>query len=138
MPNINKEMLRVLRDEINEALKAIGQRHGVTIKAGSAKFTPEAARFALDVTANSATGETQDIGAVEFKRNAIMFGLKPEDLGKQVVTGQGVYTITGLKPTSYKYPILAKSLRDGRTYKLPASTVRHALATAAAAQGGGR
>lgn len=54
MTTINRELLRVLRAEIDEALLALGNKHGLALNVGTASFSDTAATFKLTVAVKGA------------------------------------------------------------------------------------
>jgi hypothetical protein len=54
---------------------------------------------------------------------ASFYGFKETDLGAKVNLMGSAYEITGLMPRSRKFPVLAKALRTGKTYKFTANDV---------------
>ena len=125
--SINPSVCRILRDEMDAALKAVGDKYGITIAVGGGKYTDSNVTFKVEAAVVNEDGQKLGKDAVAFQQNARYYGLTPEDLFKEF-TFQGVtHQIVGLKPQSRKFPILAKNLRDGKTYKMTASSVCTAL-----------
>lgn len=128
----NKKDLTRLREEIDMHLKPLADQFNLTIKAGGAKFESngEYCDFKLTLTRQGKPGEIVGKAAADFKSCADALGLKPTDLGREFTDSDQQYRITGAKPGSVKYPILAVRLEhgvDGKTYKLPAERVLRAL-----------
>jgi hypothetical protein len=124
---MSKATLRVLRAELDAALAPVAARNNITITTGSCSFMGGTATFKVEVATVSADGVVASREADDFKRHAIMFGVKPEDMHRELTHGGRVYTLTGLAVKSTKFPFLAKSKLDGKIYKLPADDVRVAL-----------
>lgn len=127
MTQITKELLREMRDDIDRALEEIGRQYGVVFKAGNARFTSSVATFKLEAATIDAEGSVVTKEADDFKMMAVMYGLKPEDLGREFWIGSRKYKLVGLKRSARAYPILAE--RDGQRFKLPAEAVRSAIAS---------
>ena len=111
---INKSTVQLLAEEATEALLAIAEAHGLTLKQERGSYDPDAGSF---------TGKwsfvcvSEDGIPSDFARNAALFGLKAEDYGREFSTFGGTFTLCGIKPRNRKYPILGKCVRTGKTYK---------------------
>jgi len=120
---------REIQAEIVELLK---QRYpNLHVEAHGGKFASNGSNFTfpleLAVVGSDGQAETQEVR--EFKTNARLYGLKPEDLGKTFHSpGSGKrFKITGLKPRNRRYPIMAEELGTKRGYKFAAIVVKQAL-----------
>lgn len=111
------EALEVLKAHFGDRLHV--ERGNATFGSGHAKIQYV---FAKVDDAGPLTPER-----TEFERYAQSYGLKPEHLGTEFATDGERYCISGLSTGSPKYPILAKRVRDGRTYKFTPLRVRTAL-----------
>jgi hypothetical protein len=103
---------------IMEALATIESDLGVTFSRGNGKFDNNEFSMKVTATSNAVDGSSRDKDAVAFETHAMSFGLKPSDLGHTFTHGGEEFTVSGLKPRSSKYPILAKN-RMGKTFKFP-------------------
>lgn len=116
-----------LRSELSEALAKIGEKHGIAVRLGNCKFTEDNATFKLEVATRANTGEVMSKDAVAFKSHAVLFGVKPEDLGRTFAFNGRNFTLTGLNPRRPKFPFSATCKEDGKSYKLPKAGVVSAL-----------
>ncbi len=114
---------RLLSQEIEAALKAVAQKHGVAIKAGSGSFADTTFKLKVEVSVISASGVAQSSVVTDFEQHAKFLGLQESDLGKSFLFRGTSYTICGLKLSGRKYPILAKN-KNGKVYKFQVSDVR--------------
>lgn len=117
--------LVTLRADMESALLQVAAKHNIVIRVGNARFTPEASTFKVELATKTTDGTVMNKEAVDFKRYCDSFGLKPEHLGTIITFGRDQYKLTGLKVRAPKRPILAQSVRDGKTYILPESAVAH-------------
>ena len=78
---IDERLLTILRDDINAALEAVGQKHNVRLSAGSAVFTPAEAKFKLYAAAKTADGKVVDKDAERFKTDCTSYRLRADHLG---------------------------------------------------------
>lgn len=69
---ITSKIVADMRDDINKALEAVGEKYGLTIEAGSASFTETSVDFKLKA-----------VNAQENWNRCIAYtGLRPDDYGK--------------------------------------------------------
>jgi hypothetical protein len=122
----DKPLLRVLRQEIDMALKAVGDKYGMEISAGNASFAAKEAHFKVSLKLRGADGQVFDAAAESFKHHAWYVGLKPEHLGQSFTVRDKVYTISGFDERARTYAILAKDSND-TVYKFRAVDVVKAL-----------
>jgi hypothetical protein len=119
---MDKPKIRDMRPVIEAALKSVEERFGVKVKVGNASFTPNNVVFKVEfaelVDGKAVTKEIED-----FKRNAVFFGLQPDDMGKTFLFRNDAYTVCGLAPKSRKAPVLARRT-DGKVFKFPVAEVR--------------
>lgn len=117
---IDKTLLKTLRIDIDQALIAIGEKHGVALKTGNASFTDENATFKLDVATIGESGIAVTKEAADFKLHSLGFNMKPEDLGTEFTSPYGEkFVLMGCKPRSKKATLVAKKVENGVMYKLP-------------------
>lgn len=121
--NYNKETLRSLRDEIDQALAAIGARHNVQIRAGNCTFDARSATFKLTVANLTDDGTVDDGTADYFRQFAFAYDMQPDWLGREFRTGGESYKLAGLNPKRGKFPVVAYRVRDGKRFKFQAEGV---------------
>jgi hypothetical protein len=121
--------VRDLRERIQAKLDAISKEIGFSMKIGSGRYMENNVVFKLDCGKIGANGQADSTEAVDFRRLASYFGLKPEDLGREFTLRGKRYTIIGAKPRSRKSPILVKR-SDGPVFKFDTYAVKIALGVA--------
>ena len=109
----------------------IEQRFNVKIALkGGGRYDPSehgSATFKIEATP-VVNGEAKDRETLNFERYAQSYGLLPTDLGREFLAFDGNrYKITGLNTRARKNPIVAKSVKSGKTYVFPAHSVSRAL-----------
>lgn len=121
---INRKLLEALRTDINEALKAVGKKHGVTIEAGNARFSA----LDIDMHLNIAIAKTDgfDPEKERWDKSILFTGLKPEDYGAKIVLGKETFTISGFNPKAQKNRILIRNAA-GTEYVADVPSVLKAL-----------
>lgn len=121
MTTIDKALLLKLRAEMNAALEKVAKDNGVLIKTGNASYTASTATFKVEIVSLSeeeaevadelsSSDVTVIKAAADWKRSAMLFGLKPEWLGTKAKTIHGEFEVVGLMPRRRKYPVLVKSV----------------------------
>lgn len=122
----NRDTCGLLRSEINAALKAVGEKHGVLVEAGNASFSDDFVNFKLRVSAKAEDGSVVSQEATDFKRFASLYGFFADDLGKEYSVRGKSYAIAGLKNRSRTMPIIGRA-KDGKLYKFTVESVLRAL-----------
>ena len=78
----SKDNLDSIRNDINEALKVIGDKYGIELKTGSLSYSTET--FSVKVEAAiKVEGVSNSKDAQEFKKYSMIIGLQPSDLGRE-------------------------------------------------------
>jgi hypothetical protein len=115
MKTFTKQNLGQVREDLNKALEQVAKKHGIVLNVGNISYRDEsftAKLIALIPSENSNKEAGASRGSevkweVAFKKNAFLFGLKPEDLGKKVKHGSKEYTIVGMRPRA-RLPLVLK------------------------------
>ena len=116
----NRNNLKELRSDIDNALNAVLAKHGLSGGIGNIRFSSDDFRAQLTV----ATGSTDDAAEREFKKYAFKFGLSDDKFGTTFTRNGKKFTVSGINPKAKRggYPVLAKNAK-GTTFKFPASVV---------------
>lgn len=101
--------IKYIKKRLETAVKPLGEEMGVAIDLGSCTFYTNNCRFQLKVSVLDPDGKAITEEREAFRNNAKLFGLEPDDLGKEFTFRGQLYTICGLKPKSRKYPVIARS-----------------------------
>ena len=117
MKEINRSNIRILREEMQNALDAVAKKHGVQIKFGNASFTPSMFTIKTEVAIQGGEGEVVGKEAEDFKLYCMGWGFEPSDLGKEFDYLGDVFKIVGAKPRSKKYPIIGENIKTGKRFK---------------------
>jgi hypothetical protein len=125
--HIDPVSLRVLRTSLDEALRAVGQKHGLAISSGKASYdrAGKFGAFKVDVALIGDGGAVQSREAEDYKRHAVMFGLKPEFLNQSFTDSRGTrYMLVGFNAKASKKPFL---IRDdgGKSFVCGEEMIRH-------------
>ncbi len=127
---LDREVLRQVRDDMNEALAEVGKRHGLLIQCGGGgTFNSAAATLKVEVVvpASNMNGGEHAKAVADWNSLCTRFGFEREWLGKTFTYGVERWVVLGLRPTRHKHPVLAKNSR-GSVKVLPASSLLTAKA----------
>ena len=122
MENLSRAGLKVLREEINAALEDVAKKHNISIEAGSASFSPNNGSFKLEIATLGKGGVAVTPEVEALKHYKGILGLK-FGFGDTFTSRGDSYKVTGLKPRSSKYPVIAENVVTGQSYKFPVETV---------------
>jgi hypothetical protein len=115
--SFDRSNLKILRDDINEALNVVMKKHGLTHSIGRIGFDDLKFSTKLVVTVgNDVSGDKDVANRAEFERYCRLFDFKKSDFGRSFVSRGETFTICGLSTRAKKYPILAKN-SNGDVYK---------------------
>lgn len=110
---LDTQTLKIVREKMDEALASLADI-GIHAKAGHISYQDRNATVKVEIAVMGENGEVVSKEALDYERYRDMYEL-PE-LGSTFVSGGVMYTITGLKPRSTKYPVLAERV-DGKVFK---------------------
>ncbi len=103
--------------DVRAALEAVANKHGLTVVINGGSFN--GGSFKPRVEFKDAGGQAQI-----FESTAVLYGLKPEDLGRQFQHCGQTFEICGINARSRRFPIEARRLEDGKVYRFQPSAVR--------------
>ena len=127
----DKANLSTLRDDINAALAAVAEKHGIKIGAGSARYLDTTATFKLECVASGAgTGDENASARIDkfadaFKRYAPIY-FKGLTMDATYRIGSADYKIVGYNSRAREYPLLLKEVKSNKVYKFAEDRVRAA------------
>ncbi len=117
----NKVNLALLGADMQAALAPVAAKYGLSVKKGTGRFTDR--NYTTKLEFNLLNAEGKDTTAEDqFKRLAPILGFRPEDFGKEFLAQNQLFRISGVKPSSRKFPILA-TRADGKVFKFPKTIV---------------
>jgi hypothetical protein len=119
----DKPLCRLLAADVEEALKAVGEKYGMTFSYEGGRYGDYTLDMKLKATIATAGGQPGD-----FAQHARLIGLPEDCWGKtflSLASGQ-TCTITGIKLNRRKYPVSATT-EGGRQIKCPVDMVTHGL-----------
>lgn len=120
--------IEALRLDINSALAALGQKHGLKLTAGSCRFGPEACTFKLAIaTVVAGSSEVIDSEASALKTHQPFMGVTLEKLTSAFTYQQYAFRVTGYRRSCYRRPFRCIDSRSGKTYMLSPLQVAQGL-----------
>ncbi len=124
---LTRSTLRTINDDIDAALKAVGEKHNVVIKTGNATFSPANATVKVSIATVTADGVVETKERDDFRRKALRYGLPSDALDKVVMIAGRSFKVTGLNPRAKAYPVILTDTFTGKRYKYTVNTVSKAL-----------
>ena len=118
---IDRTSARTIQTAFAQFLKTFGKDLGVVGSIGSGRYDPRSIRFKVELSLADTSGLV-DKAKDDFEFYCSRFGLAKDDWGKRFLSRGSSYVICGIKPSSYKYPILGRSAR-GTVYKFASDSV---------------
>src|SRR3712207_2862548 len=123
----DRDTVRLFQQEAETAVKAVASRHGVTLRPVAGRFNPDLYTMKFEV-AVAGNPNRVDPEREAWKSHATAFGFKADDLDQYFEFMGKKYQIVGLKPSRPKYPVVAKAVATGKSYKFAAYDVQVGLA----------
>jgi hypothetical protein len=117
---ITDSKINSIQKKIKEAIEQIAKDENVKIEFGTisynvAKYTTQMSVITLD--------KSDKVDSV-FKSVCKRLGFTQNIIGMQFHGTNGVYEITDIKTKNRKYPIIAKSLSNGNSYKFSSEHIK--------------
>lgn len=127
LTQFDKSTVRQIVDDCEAALQTVAEKYGITLSRKNCSYYPNEmpVPFKLTITQTDTTGNEIDPMAQDFITHCHSFGLTPEDLGREFSQfGGNTFKICGIKPKSYKYPIIAEKVGTNKRFKFGAMEVK--------------
>ena len=120
----DRSTMKMLAAEIAEAVQGIAEKHGIEIRDAGGRF--EAADATIKLSLRALSDAAQDAKAVQVNEMLALMGL-PACYGKKITNRQGEeFEIIDCSPNRPRFPLLARSLKDGRIFKFTADAAKRA------------
>lgn len=122
----DRNTVKVLMDDCRVALESVAQKYGLTLdrKGNTYRRDSLPVMFHFLIQKTDEKGNVLSAAHQEFRKYALLFGLHPDDFGKEVCLNGDWFKISGLKPKSRKFPILGVHMKSGKEFKLPLEGVK--------------
>lgn len=125
--NIDKATCLMLRYEMNQALRDVCNRYGISIEVGRCTFGASNASFKVEVAVKNDSGEVLNRDWTTLKAHQKILGLSDADLTKVFVLGGKRFQLAGYNTRKWAKPFILNCLDDGRTYVARENQVKAAL-----------
>ena len=126
----NKTNLPQLRSEINEALAAIGAKHGITLLAGNASYRGNEATFKLMMS----VGEEKSARDIKIDKMSSALPLWWKlafadrlDVNSIFKHGNMSFKVIGYNTRAKTMPFIIKDVANGKEYKVSKSDIEKAV-----------
>lgn len=125
--SFDKETIRMIRSELQLAVRDIETRYGIQLTAGRAKYSEKSASMTIDMATISNNGEVLDREREFVIANLTWLGLKAEHLEATFRIGNDTFKLKGYKRARHAKPFSVVSVTTGMTYVTSDSSVRAGL-----------
>lgn len=119
--------LRVIAQELKEAVQAVADKHGIGVEVQSKKSTNLSLEFETTFAVKKSDGTVLTQDRANFETHASRCGLSPSDFGRQFHHKRDIFKIAGLRPGAWRFPIIGVRVRDGKEYCFPGDLVARNL-----------
>ena len=120
----NKKGFDLFREDVQKALKAVGEKHGVEIVCGKISYSAYDFEMKLQVTKNTATVDGKKLA---FEAECMYYGFQKTDYNRQFTLDGKVFRLVGFNPRSPKNNCNIFCESDGKTYKCADFLVKRAF-----------
>ena len=117
---ITDTKINSIQDKIKKALAQIEKEENVKIDFGSITYTK--AFYSCKMTIKTLE-KTEAVGDV-YKSICKRLGFTQNIIGMKFNGTNGIYEIIDIKTTNRTYPIIAKSISNGKTYKYSVNNIK--------------
>jgi len=121
---INRNKVKEVLDDCEAALAPVAEKHGLTLKRKSCRFTSTDMPVAFKLESSVTRGDSElTKEETDYVDNAGRWGMDHIKLGDQVTVGKKTYRISGARSRANKYPIVVKD-EKGKRFKLDLQTAK--------------
>ncbi|KJG37654.1 hypothetical protein UA32_11855 [Photobacterium angustum] len=117
---ITKSKLELVRNKLTQALEGV-DIEGLNIEIGSCRYSDHSATLKLELSTLSDSGEIFTKERTSLNEVSEMIGIK---YGDEFISSGESYKVTGYKPRSRKYPIVAMNQQTQIEYVFTLSDVQ--------------
>lgn len=115
---MNAEQIKIVRDELNQAIAGVLEKYGMTGEIGSVTYSQVGFHSTLKAQVKD-IGNGKSGAQLEYEMLARKFGIDPKSFGK-IFTSQGkTFQVTGINSRARTMPIMAVELSTNQQYKFP-------------------
>lgn len=122
----DRKNLKILKQEIDNALATIAKKHKIALSLGSISFSDEQFHGKLQAIVqfpNTSNLSVKEIMAINnVKKYGSVYNVSESDLNKTFIYASKTYRFVGLTP-SRKYPVIGQDVKSGKEYKFTESVL---------------
>lgn len=96
---ITKQAIGSFRNDLDDALRAVCEKHGLTFKQGTASFNDVSFKMSITFGEKATLGDADPAFARDMARYGSIYGFSIEDIGKTFSTHMGAVQIMGMSRT---------------------------------------
>lgn len=116
---ITRQMAGDITGEIEQALAPILEKYGLSLANKSIRYDTSSITAKLEL--ETAEGTEKAAKA----QDAMLESVFPAADGRRCLINGTVMEIVGVRPSAKKYPIIVKSVKDGKQYAVSLNTAMH-------------
>lgn len=124
---MDKVKAGIFQNDVNEALKAVLEKHGLELDGSRLTYGDVQSSITIKVVPKGVNLQEE-----AFKKHAHLYGLHPDDLGKEISMNGGEFIIVGLKANARKNTVIIQRKGSRSQYVIPHQRVVRLLAASAA------
>lgn len=132
---MNSSEFNLFKTDVENYLTSLKEKYKLNIKAGSINYDNDNLYLKLEISnisknnnkevSNEVSKEgSKSFEQLEFEKYCAFAGLNPENYNEKFKYHGKEFKITGIKPNSQTYQIVAKNLENGKPYKFMKNTVK--------------
>lgn len=121
MTAITKDLLKQLRVDMNAALLAVAQKHGVSISTGNASFNAEQATFKVDILQSGTTSQDAHMDKMASALALAKFYYPNVDAAATYSFRGEKFKIVGYNTRAKGFPFIIECLSNGKNFKAAAA-----------------
>ena len=126
--SFDRATCRKVGERVEEVLEELGKELGLNFSYKGGSYADNNLTMKIEAATLSEDGSVNTKEADAFKEMAKLYGLKTEDLGREITLSGEKFTIEGLRTRARKKPILLTRVKDGKAgYICPVNSVLRAL-----------
>lgn len=123
MTTVNKALCQAVRNDMNAALAALTEKHGLQFTVGNMKYT----ELGIEIKCEARVVGAESKELADLKSFMVSLRLKDEHLTREFGLDGELFTLAGYKTRSRTRPMLIKRVCDGKEFVCSVQDVHRAL-----------
>ena len=117
MKTLDRQSVKLMSEAFTKALQGIEKDYGVKVTYKGGRYSSSNVTFKFEAAIIGQNGNVMSAERTSYIALAEMHGMKASWLDQSFVWNCDTYKVIGLKPRSWKAPVLVESVR-GKRYKM--------------------